>query len=52
MAMERNSRWDSMAKKPTCPRADERKAPPQDDELIDPECWDCPLLMREVDSAA
>jgi hypothetical protein len=37
-----------MDEKLTCPRS-ERKTPPENDELIDPECWECPLLMREVD---
>jgi hypothetical protein len=38
-----------MEEKLRCPRASERKTPPQNDELIDPECGECPLLMREVD---
>ena len=38
-----------VAEKWTCPRADERKNPPQDDELVDPACWECPYLMKQAD---
>ena len=48
-AMETETAGGTDGREPTCPRASERKTPPENDELIDPKCWECPLLMREVD---
>jgi len=38
-----------MEEKLRCPRAADRRNPPRNDDLIGPECGECPLLRRKLD---
>jgi hypothetical protein len=38
-----------MSEKWTCPRAAERTQPPQDGDLVDEACSECPYLLKQID---